>query len=427
MDSEESRAAGGDVPGTEGDFTAAAGAVREHAGDDGAWDRLEALAADGQTPDPVAALYREVLGRTHPAELGAHLARRAVAFHEEWYREDSPHLVAVLERVLVVDPEASEWAFPRLSVVYTVGERWEELLALYDREIDAATDRGRRSTLLEEAAQTAKDFADAPDRAIGYLQQLLALRPEDDALAASLERLLERQERRDELATLWRDRLARLGPPEARALRHRLAETLLALARPEEALAELRTLLDDAGLESEDAALGLLDRIARDEAASPDVRRQALDLLRQRYTAADRTSLALGTLDAALALADEGEKVALHRQAAGRLLDAGPEHAGEALEHLGSALRLAPEDRTLEARLRQVAEAADLERRGIDLLAAAADASKDASRRALLRRDVAARLEAAGARQAAIPQLTRVRDAEGLAPAAARGGARELA
>ena len=172
----------------EGDevFATAAAAVRADAADEGAWDQLEELAAASQRPDEVGALYREVLERKLAPDVAALVGQRAVQFHEEWFREDSPNLVAVLQRVLAIDPNASEWAFQRLTVVFTVGERWDELLALYDREITAALDEHRRASLLEEAAQTAKDFAGAPDRAASYLQQLLPLRRGDKQQARDI-------------------------------------------------------------------------------------------------------------------------------------------------------------------------------------------------------------------------------------------------
>ncbi|MBX3250328.1 MAG: tetratricopeptide repeat protein [Myxococcales bacterium] len=406
----------------EGDdvFTAAAAAVRTDAADESAWDQLEELAAESQRPDEVAALYREVLSQRLNGQTASVLAQRAVQFHEEWFREDSPSLVEVLERVLQVDPTASEWAFQRLTVVFTVAERWDDLLALYDREIASAHDEHRRASLLEEAAQTAKDFASAPDRAASYLQQLLPLRRGDKQLVSNLERLLERQERWADLVELWRDQL-----PKAAAKRHaarlRIASHLYEkLARAEAATVELRALLDEGGDPA--PALEMLERIARDASVDADARREALGLLRERYEAEDRTTAVIATLDTALELANHAERIALHRDAAARLRAAGV--YDEALEHFGAVIALDADEASL-AEAREVAELANAPRRLVDLLVASADAAPLADR-APIRLEAAERLVALGEAAAAIPQLELLTPESGVAPGLAITAARLL-
>ena len=108
--------------------------------DEQRWDDLEDLAEKLQKPDEVGALYREVLARALSPELAAKVGRRAVGYHEEWFGEDSPHLVDTLTRVLTLDPSA-DWALQRATVVLTVREKWSELLSLYDRALAAASAR----------------------------------------------------------------------------------------------------------------------------------------------------------------------------------------------------------------------------------------------------------------------------------------------
>ncbi|MEM9072099.1 MAG: tetratricopeptide repeat protein, partial [Myxococcota bacterium] len=391
-------------PGVEDEtFAAAAAAVRADAADSDSWDELEDFAAASQTPDEVAALYREVLGGELPSDVASDLAQRAVQFHEEWYREDSPVLVEVLSRVLEVDPTASEWAFQRLTVVYTVAERWDDLLALYDREIAGAVDAFRKATLLEEAAQTAKDFANAPDRAIDFMLQLLPLRRNDKQLVSSLERLLEKQQRWNDLVGVWRDQLQVQKPAQARATRLRIAEVIFGrLNQPGDAIAELRDLLDDPEAES-DGPLAMLERVANDENIDAEARREALALLRERYAAEDRTTAVIATLGTALSLADTAERITLHRDAAARLRSQGA--LAEALGHLGSIVQLAPDDEAALTALREVAEEAEQPRRLVELLVESADAVDSIAERASLRLEAAERLVQLQDTAAAIPQL----------------------
>lgn len=421
MESEEHEGVGQEAALDES-FVAAATAVRADPSDDGAWDSLEEHAAAQNSPDDVSALYREVLAGDLATEVAPGLAQRAVQFHEEWCEEDSPLLVEVLQRVLQVDPTASEWAFQRLTVVYTVAERWDEVLDLYDREIEGAVDAFRRATLLEEAAQTAKDFAGAPERAIGYLQRLLPLRPGDRQLLAGLQRLLERYERHEDLIALWRQQLPRQSAEQARGMRLQIAQRFFeGLGRPGDALAELRDLLSDAEADNAEP-MAMLEAIANNEALEAESRREALTLLRERYAAEGRQTDVIGTLSTALALADGDEQVSLHRDAAQRLEEQGK--AVDAMEQLSAVLRLTGDDEQALEGLRRIAGQAGEARRLVDILVLAADAAEQVGARAALRLEAAQRLIALGEPAAAVPQLTLLAQTEGVAQSDAVEAAR---
>jgi tetratricopeptide (TPR) repeat protein len=184
------------------------------------WDRAETLARQVSQPDPVAALYEEVLRQDLPKSEAIELGQRAVAFYEEWF-EDGVRVVGILERLLEIEPDDT-WAFDRLKLIYDAQERWDDLFALYDRAA-ASADKERRLELLEEAAQIAKDFANHSKRAIGYLEQLLELKPGNTRLSAALERLYERHGCHRELIGLLGNRLPQLAPEDAQRERARMA------------------------------------------------------------------------------------------------------------------------------------------------------------------------------------------------------------
>jgi len=422
MESDEHGAQGSADASQDEGFLRAATAVRADPSDDGAWDDLEDFAASTQRPDDVSVVYREVLSGDLAVEVAPGLAQRAVQFHEEWYREDSPVLVEVLRRVLEVDPTASDWAFQRLTVVYTVAERGEEPRGRYDRESDAALDETRRATLLEEAAQTAKDFAGKPELSIKYLQRLLPLRRGDRNLASSLERLLERYERWEDLVALWRELLPSQKPEQARETRLRIAGMFQKLGRPGDALAELKDLLSDADADN-DEPLAMLEGIAKDESLDVEARRDALTFLRETYAKQDRQTDVIGTLDTALELAGKDERVGLHRDAAERLL--AQDKQVEAMEHLGSILRLTPTDDEALQQLRSVAQEAGEMRRFVDVLVIAADAAQDGG--APLRLEAAQRLVELDEIPAAIPQLQLLAGEPGVDRAIAVDAGRQLA
>src|SRR5204862_4157949 len=138
----------------------------------------------------------------------------------EWFGDDPAILENILVRVTSLAP-ASDSALSRLSVIYTVAERWSDALGLYDRAVDVTKDKARRVRLLREAAQLTKDVANQPDKAIGYYQRLLPLTPEDGQISQSLERLLERHERWSDLIALWEGRLDSLGKKDRERSRSR--------------------------------------------------------------------------------------------------------------------------------------------------------------------------------------------------------------
>ncbi len=409
-------------------FLNAAALVRKTPQSAEAWDELDDYAASSQRPDQVGALYREMLGAELAPEIAATLGRRAVEFHEEWFREDSPALIEVLSRVLQVDPSAEEWAFPRLTVAFTVAERWEELLDLYDRAIEATDDQTRRAVLLEEAAQTAKDFAGNPNRSIGYLQQLIPLRPGDKPLAGSLERLLERQERFEDLIAFWRTRLSSMARTDARRTCLRMAQLWVEpLGRPAEAIGEIRVLFSDEAAEPNEIAEGcsLLEQILADESVAGGPRRQALSLLRRRYSSDERSTDMVRTLDAALEFADHDERVALHQEAATRLeTDGDPSGA---MDHYASLLRLTPASSTVRGRLRMLAEQTGEHQRRAQALVSSADACDDPVARATLRMEAAEVFERAlDDVTAAIGQCVLVVEERTIDPAVSLTAARRL-
>ena len=334
------------------------------------WDAAERLAEKHDRPEDVALAYVDAVRKELPASVALALCERAYAFVSQWFA-DGVGASPVLLRALEIDPTA-DWAFRRLTMSLTVGSRWEELLALYDRVLAATTDAARRVELYGEAAQIAKDLAGNADRAIGYLAELLRLSPGDAQIAASLERLLEREGRFRELVELWRARLGSLDPASAQARRAQIAACLLdRLASPAQALDEaLHLVADPASLAG---AIGIVERVFAFPGAAPEVRARALGELRRYYAGSGRTGEIIRVLGVAQGTAQPAERAELHRELAALLAGEGRED--EAAGHYAALLALDPEADDARGRLRELGE-----RRGTldgyaDALARAADAA----------------------------------------------------
>jgi hypothetical protein len=116
------------------DLEDAARTVRSAPHSTAAWDEVEGLAATHDKPDAVVALYRDVLKAGPEAQIAEMVGERAAHFCDEWFGDEPDVLEGILARVLELSPQ-SESALQRLSVLYTVGERWRDLLRLYDRAL----------------------------------------------------------------------------------------------------------------------------------------------------------------------------------------------------------------------------------------------------------------------------------------------------
>jgi tetratricopeptide (TPR) repeat protein len=329
----------------------AARAVRAAPHSHASWDEVEGLAADLDSPDDVASLYRDVLAKGQPAEVAEMIGERAANFCDEWFGDDPKVLEGILGRVLELAPQ-SESALQRLSVLYTHNERWTDLLRLYDRALDATKEKARRIKLLREASQLAKDVANQPDKAIGYLQRLLPLTPDDAQLSQGLERLLERHERWADLIALWEGRLETQNKKDRERSRVRIAACWLDNLRdPARALAAVRPLLADTDDDKE--ACGLLERIIESKHATKQVRDAALDLLRSHYDATARPREVIRVLERVIEI-DPATSQALREEAGARLAELDDD--GAAMAHYAALLALQPESSVTQEKLRQLAQ-----------------------------------------------------------------------
>ena len=367
-------------------FKDAAAAVKHSPHAVSAWEEVEALAADLEKPDEIVALYNEALGAEVEPQVAEMIGERAGGFCDEWFGDDPSVLEKILIRVTGLAP-SSDSALQRLSVIYTVAERWTDALGLYDRAVDSTKDKARRVRLLREAAQLAKDVANQPDKAIGYYQQLLPLTPDDAQISVSLERLLERHERWPDLIALWEARIDGQPKKDRERSRSRIATVWLDnLHDPQRALAAAKSLL--ASIESGDddkEATALLERIIEAQNATKGVREAALDLLRSHYDASSRPREVIRVLERVielLAATDPASTGPLHEEAGQRLADL--EDLPAAMDHFSALLAMHPESTATEEKLRLLAERGNHHARYADGVAIAARAAQDPTRRVML-------------------------------------------
>ncbi len=334
------------------------------------WERLEEVCRDLDRPEEAAALYSEVMESSKvPLELRIQLGLRAADFCEEWFEETEP-VLEMLRRVLEMDPN-HELAFDRLTVLLTVAGRWTELLAAYNAALSAAESDEVKVRLLEEASRVARDFAGDSELGSDYLKQLLFIRPDDDQLAAILEKRLEEQKRHQDLVDVWSVRLDVLEPAQALRTRLNIAERQLdALMEAEAALESIDRFLDAGGAPAQ--ALELLAKTADSEVADVKVRRAALGKLKAIEASAQNFPAVVSAIERQLQLvSDEAEQTELHREASELL--ARIDQPRGALDHATEVMRLLPEDVEARQLARELAQRLESMDRFVEALVASAD------------------------------------------------------
>ena len=280
------------------------------------WDGAERIARRLAHPLVLADAYRRaILAQTTDDVLAEQLGRRLVRFQEERGIESS-HTIEALLRVLELAPGA-RWALDRVKLVLGPQGRWAELFVLFDRAVDVATDEVQRGDLLYEAAFAAKDLAREPERAIGYLESLHALRAGDSTVESALERLYEKQNRRAELIGLLSARIAQASGFKRRDLRRRIATLWLDLGEVDQAGAVVEQMLEQDAFVAD--VVDLLERIVEHPSppVAPPKRRgsrpvpvhdRAIALLRGHYESLDRIDDVVRVAQRSLALARDADQ-----------------------------------------------------------------------------------------------------------------------
>ncbi|MFO0571124.1 MAG: hypothetical protein U0263_36160 [Polyangiaceae bacterium] len=191
-----------------------------------AW--VEALVADPGSHDARDALSGELVSTGDPAALVSALlriARRGGAPARSALSE-----LAVLAEERLRDPGLGCWAAraalalgpdPALDALLA---RLEPVAAARAEELDALRARSDRSAALREIAAILRGRLDRVDEHVAVLEEWVALEPHDRAAQRSLERVLAREERWDELERALLRALAREDPAEQERLRLGVSE-----------------------------------------------------------------------------------------------------------------------------------------------------------------------------------------------------------
>lgn len=140
--------------------------------------------------------YRElldVLGRQ--IEIAAtprqkiNLYERMAALHDEEFL-DHARAAEALEHVLAIDA-GNDGALTSLARHYRALDKWEPVVALYEKHASVTSDEGRRIEILLAKARTLADQIGSPERATKAYEQILVAQPSNAAALEALAHLRE--------------------------------------------------------------------------------------------------------------------------------------------------------------------------------------------------------------------------------------------
>ena len=342
------------------------------------WDKLAELAqTTGRFADLGAALA-EALPPTGPTELPADLevklAERAATLYLDALG-DGDRAQPYLARILARHP-ADSAAFEKSKAILTAKERWTDVEGLYERTMDAATDKARRVELLGELAIVAEEITGDTLKATRSYERILEVEPGQESASRALEGLYTRAEDWPNLAKLLTDRLERMAREGAAtatvrdALKRQLAHLYFErVGKPELGLELLEELLtsDVGDLDARDLAERALGRQA--------LRVRAAALLERVYAERNETRNLVRVLGVRLELAtDDGDRrELLHRIA--ELRDEKLTDDAGAFDAYALYLPLAPDDSAARGRMLEIGRRTGAMERAVDVLHATSDAA----------------------------------------------------
>ena len=251
------------------------------------------------------------------------LAEAALVYEEEL--ESLTEAAQLWESVLELQGDHRRALFTLGLILHDLN-RWDDLIALYRRRLEASTDAGEQTTLHLYIAELLSERKEDDAAAFAEVLRAARLMPSNLRIISRVQHLGERTGRLEEVAVMIGDLLVQQDDPKLRAaLSLRLAELNLGpIGDEQRALAYLRAALMDDG-------------------ENPEILSEIEDVFRERHRF---DALAKVLEEAATDRRVGPHRVRLERELA-RIYEAELSDLPRALAALGRAVRQTPEDREL--------------------------------------------------------------------------------
>lgn len=309
---------------------------------------LEAFAESAGTWDRLIAIFSEIAAAVTDPSLAREYWLRVAATEERLGQVKAA--AESYEKVLALNAADGE-ALAAMDALYRRAEYWEDLVGVYRRRIELATDGEAREALYAQMAQVYEERLSKPEEAINAYREVLALEPSSGVALAALDALFTRQRMWGELAENLETQLQLAETDEQQlGLMLRLAALQEGeMGAVDAAIEGYRQVLDrDAANE---AALSALERLGR----SPEHELAIADLLEPLYRQSGDYRKLIGVHEVQVRRAeDAARKVELLHQVAALHEDAGGD-ANAAFETLARALAVDPAHEDTQGSLERLA------------------------------------------------------------------------
>lgn len=313
------------------------------------WDRLQDVARKSGMEEALVRTYVRVVdqGSLPPPEVAELSGRVAHLFHHVLDRaaDAEPYY----RRLLAYDPSGDE-AFAALKELYSSGERWAELQALYRSRVAFIGDGPAKVEMLLQVALICDEFCDDPNGAIRSYHEILEVDPEQRAARRALDRLYRRVGQWRDVVNLVRQDLENAAGQEAVDARfdlaeihhHHLGEPAIAVDFYE---AVLR--LSPTHLRSQQALEKLMGEASQ--------RQRVATILEPIYEAQGAWNELAHVLEVELGDADSSQRLNILARLA-RIYENRVRDPEKAFLALSTAVNIAPEDLQLRAELARIAD-----------------------------------------------------------------------
>ncbi|MBW1808340.1 MAG: tetratricopeptide repeat protein, partial [Deltaproteobacteria bacterium] len=223
-------------------FMVACRAFRENFTDEGIRTDIERLAEQTGSYEELAGVFEEAVEKAKGSEVGPVLERRLAQLKES-YLEDKDEAVSHWRAVLSSDPDDIE-ALKALERLYRERGAYSELVGILRHMAGLEENVDKKKDLYHEVATFMEERLGRNDGAIEAYHEILADDPQDLTVLKLLDRLLEKEDRWQELSGVLAAEIEHAGEGELTSLQLRLAQVLRSkLSQAEEALALYSTVI----------------------------------------------------------------------------------------------------------------------------------------------------------------------------------------
>ncbi|MFO0589178.1 MAG: tetratricopeptide repeat protein [Polyangiaceae bacterium] len=178
-------------------FDAQARALKDDPANADTRSELEQLASQANAWGKLDTIFSEIAGGLEDAQLAREYWMRLAGIDERLGKVDEA--AQNYQRVLTINASDDE-ALAAMDALYRRTERWTDLISVYRRRIELATEPQDREALYAQMAEVYESRLGRPDEAIAAYREVLALDDTSHVALTALDGLFSRQSMWDELA-----------------------------------------------------------------------------------------------------------------------------------------------------------------------------------------------------------------------------------